>query len=174
MGEHRLKVIQNGERPKLEPGWPLDFRDLLVACWHQNSRSRPNFSIISAELARMIEIIRPTSGPIPLHTQLDDTTFAPRPPRPPANDEIHDELHDQVHDEIDDEINDEINDEIIHELEGQDIGASGHSSDSSCGAVVNTDHDLHVAVRRETDSTVAQRPNNHRYTNSLIPIGLLK
>ena len=140
MGEHRLKVIQNGERPKLEPGWPSDFRDLLVACWHQNSRSRPNFSIISAELARMIEIIRPSSNPIPhIHP------IVSMPPRPPEHEER--------------------NDDIVRALEVDNISASSHSSDSSCGAVVHTDHDLHVAVRREDDSSSVPG-HNRRYIYS--------
>jgi len=42
MGEHRARVIEGGERPKLEDGWPKDFRDLLTACWHQLGRARPS------------------------------------------------------------------------------------------------------------------------------------
>ena len=60
MGEHYTRVVIGGERPKLEDGWPKDFRDLLSACWHHNSRSRPNFSVVAAELSRMIEAKRPT------------------------------------------------------------------------------------------------------------------
>ncbi len=60
VGEHYSRVVVGGERPKLEDGWPKDFRDLLSACWHHNPRSRPNFSVVSAELSRMIEAKRPT------------------------------------------------------------------------------------------------------------------
>lgn len=47
---HRNRVVMGGERPKFDPTWPPDFIDLLQACWHQDSETRPPFSAISAQL----------------------------------------------------------------------------------------------------------------------------
>jgi serine/threonine protein kinase len=52
---HRTRVVEAGERPKLEKSWPRDFCDLLVACWHQDSTQRPTFSVISGHLAQILE-----------------------------------------------------------------------------------------------------------------------
>lgn len=47
---HLSRVVINGERPKLDNAWPVDFTDLLQSCWHQNSSMRPPFSEITAQL----------------------------------------------------------------------------------------------------------------------------
>ena len=44
---HRERVVINGERPKLDITWPIEFSDLLQTCWHQNSDERPPFSTIT-------------------------------------------------------------------------------------------------------------------------------
>lgn len=47
---HRNRVVMSGERPKIDPSWPLDFVELLTACWHQDSTLRPDFTLISTQL----------------------------------------------------------------------------------------------------------------------------
>jgi serine/threonine protein kinase len=52
---HRNRVVQGGERPKLEKGWPADFSNLLSECWHQDSSKRPSFADVSARLGAMVK-----------------------------------------------------------------------------------------------------------------------
>jgi serine/threonine protein kinase len=52
---HRARVVDNGERPKIDPDWPEDFSSLLESCWHADTGVRPSFTTISANLEEMIE-----------------------------------------------------------------------------------------------------------------------
>jgi len=52
--DHMARVVQRGERPKLEASWPKEFRDLLTQCWHQDSTKRPSFDQVRRTLAAMI------------------------------------------------------------------------------------------------------------------------
>ena len=52
---HRIRVVESGERPKLERSWPREFCDLLVACWQKTPHQRPSFATIYDHLNQMIE-----------------------------------------------------------------------------------------------------------------------
>jgi serine/threonine protein kinase len=41
--EFMLKVVDGGERPKIDKSWPKEFSDMLQACWHENQHMRPSF-----------------------------------------------------------------------------------------------------------------------------------
>ena len=53
--DHMQRVVMNGERPKLESGWPIEFRNLLQACWHPIPEMRPGFDVVSETLALMVD-----------------------------------------------------------------------------------------------------------------------
>ena len=53
---HRARVVINGERPKLDPDWPMEFMTLLDACWSQQDSLRPDFVEIEIRLDEMIEL----------------------------------------------------------------------------------------------------------------------
>ena len=53
---HRSRVVLNGERPKLDPDWPIEFTTLLEACWNQDDSLRPDFIEIELHLEGMIEL----------------------------------------------------------------------------------------------------------------------
>ena len=43
MTDFHNRVIINGERPPINPSWPLSLQRLMQSCWHENSRRRPSF-----------------------------------------------------------------------------------------------------------------------------------
>ena len=53
---HRQRVAINGERPAMKNSWPVEFKNLLSDCWHDDSRRRPNFVEISARLIDIEDI----------------------------------------------------------------------------------------------------------------------
>ena len=61
--QHRTRVVVEGERPKMDSDWPVDFINLLEVCWHQDSFERPTFEQITAKLEKMIDsYIKDPSG----------------------------------------------------------------------------------------------------------------
>ena len=52
---HKTRVVDNGERPKIDITWPQEFSELLQVCWHENSEVRPCFSKISSTLDHIKE-----------------------------------------------------------------------------------------------------------------------
>jgi serine/threonine protein kinase len=51
---HKTKVVIQGERPKLQNGWPEEFSNILEACWKHDMVKRPNFKDIASSLENMI------------------------------------------------------------------------------------------------------------------------
>jgi serine/threonine protein kinase len=49
------RVVIGGQRPKLEPNWPMGFCNLLKVCWHEDKNLRPSFQKIMAELEILIK-----------------------------------------------------------------------------------------------------------------------
>ena len=53
---HRQRVAINGERPAMKNSWPLEFKNLLSDCWHNDSTRRPDFVQIYDRLLKIEEI----------------------------------------------------------------------------------------------------------------------
>eukprot|EP00607_Mallomonas_marina_P007294 CAMPEP_0182418564 /NCGR_PEP_ID=MMETSP1167-20130531/2964_1 /TAXON_ID=2988 /ORGANISM="Mallomonas Sp, Strain CCMP3275" /LENGTH=608 /DNA_ID=CAMNT_0024592827 /DNA_START=54 /DNA_END=1880 /DNA_ORIENTATION=+ len=53
--EFLLKVVVQGERPKLDKSWPKEFSALLEACWHKDQTRRPSFLSIMDTLDSLLE-----------------------------------------------------------------------------------------------------------------------
>jgi hypothetical protein len=49
------RVVIGGQRPKIDPLWPIAFATLLKACWNEDKSIRPNFGKILKELDLLIK-----------------------------------------------------------------------------------------------------------------------
>lgn len=49
------KVVNRGERPKIDKSWPKRFTLLLQSCWHADPNLRPSFGMITKELNGLLE-----------------------------------------------------------------------------------------------------------------------
>jgi serine/threonine protein kinase len=49
------RVVIGGQRPKLEPQWPMAFGNLLKSCWHEDKNMRPTFAKIVSELEILVK-----------------------------------------------------------------------------------------------------------------------
>lgn len=52
--DHFRKVVQGGQRPRLDPAWPAELRDLLEACWDEDPDARPSIVEARERLRAMI------------------------------------------------------------------------------------------------------------------------
>ncbi len=48
------KVVIKGVRPAMDSAWPVEFVNLLQACWHEDKNSRPSFADITSVLAQLV------------------------------------------------------------------------------------------------------------------------
>lgn len=54
---HATKVVQNGERPKPDPTWPLSWVEVMRTCWSPDPAARPSFdSIVESVEHRYYEL----------------------------------------------------------------------------------------------------------------------
>ena len=66
---HRARVVVNGERPKLDSDWPIEFTNLLEACWSQDDMIRPNFTDVVIQLDGMIDSFNRDPGSVKTKTK---------------------------------------------------------------------------------------------------------
>lgn len=52
--EFMSKVVEGGERPKIDKSWPKEFSDMLQACWNESQHARPSFEDIIYILQSLI------------------------------------------------------------------------------------------------------------------------
>jgi len=51
--EFMARVVQRGERPKLDKSWPSAFSSMLESCWNADHRLRPSFHELSDLLGKL-------------------------------------------------------------------------------------------------------------------------
>ena len=75
--QHKSLVIEGGERPQLESGWPQGFQDMLRMCWDHDPKQRPPFSVIVQHIDLIIAEDARASGQTVDTRPVNDPTTPP-------------------------------------------------------------------------------------------------
>mmetsp|Transcript_9719 Transcript_9719/g.13642 ORF Transcript_9719/g.13642 Transcript_9719/m.13642 type:complete len:322 (-) Transcript_9719:19-984(-) len=56
--DFKQRVAIKGERPPLDPEWPVELRNLLSRCWGRNIGERPSMGDVISELYEVLDILQ--------------------------------------------------------------------------------------------------------------------